>query len=181
MPITDTASQQQAPEEVEFLRQQQLKFLKSMEGSADNTFELIKQLKESLITNATGTLGAYNRVLTIYTVSFIIGVLLIITGVVFGAMGKNVLAIAFGTLGLIDMVTYFIKLPANKIQESRSNLSQLQVVLLTWMSDFVNTNTLMSIKQATITLEEYKFLSDMNIENTTRLLRLIEEVAEPKN
>ncbi|MEY2918095.1 MAG: hypothetical protein RIS73_1809 [Bacteroidota bacterium] len=81
---------------------------------------------------------AYNRVLLIYTTAFVVGLLLIATAIVFSAMGKTILAVAFGTIGLIDIVTYFIKMPANKIQESRSNISQLQVILLVWLNDLMN-------------------------------------------
>ena len=163
----------------EIIRQQQL-FAKS----GDDTMNLIKKLKESIITNATGTLTAYNRVLLIYTVAFVVGVMLIITAVVFGAMGKTVLAITFGTIGLIDIVTYFLKIPANKIQERRSNLSQLQVVLLVWLKDVINNDVLMAQKnqvQGGISIEDYQKLTDININNTVILLKLIEDVAEPKN
>ncbi len=162
----------------EFLRQQHL-----LAQSGDDTYSLIKKLKESLISNATGTLKAYERVLLIYTIAFILGVLLIITAVVFGAMGKTILSVAFGTLGLINIVTYFITTPANKIQESRSNLSQLQVVLLVWLSDFINNNALISQKNSVpggISIEDYQKLTEMNVKSTIKLLRLIEDVAEPK-
>jgi hypothetical protein len=163
----------------EALRQQQ-----QLAQSGDDTMNLIKKLKDSLINNATGTLIAYERVLLIYTIAFIIGVLLIVTAIVFGAMGKIILSVAFGTLGMIDIVTYFVKLPANKIQESRSNLSQLQVVLLVWLKDLVNNDALMyqyNLKSKDgISIEDYEKITAINITNTTTLLRLIEDVAEPK-
>lgn len=153
-----------------------------MVTSSQQTMHLIKELKQSLIDNVKGTLRAFNRVILIYTVAFIIGTLLIITGVVFAAMGKTVLAIAFGTIGLIDMLTYFFKMPASKIQESRSNLSQLQVVLLVWMKDFVNndalSSALLNVKDPVV--ENYRILSQINIHNTEKLLNLIQDLAEPK-
>ena len=140
------------------------------------------KLKESLIKNTTGTVKAFTKVINMYTAAFIIGILLIVTGVVFGAMGKTVLSIAFGTLGVIDIVTHFIKMPANKIQESRSNLSQLQVVLLVWLKEFVNNDALCGklLNGPTPSLQQYELLSKISIGNTARLLKLIEEWAEPK-
>lgn len=157
--------------------------LEELKKSAKVTMDLSEKLKKSLITNATGTLSAFNRVITIYTIAFIVGILLIATAVVFGTMGKTVLAVAFGTLGIIDIVTYFIKLPANKIQESRSNLSQLQVVLLVWLKEFVNNDALCGriLNGPDPSLERYKILSQISIDNTANLLKLIEDWAEPKN
>jgi hypothetical protein len=161
------------------LTQQQI-----MARSGDDTMDLVKKLKQSLINNTTGTVKAYKTVLVIYTVAFIIGVLLIVTAIVFAGMGKTILAIAFGSLGMLDIVTYFVKLPANKIQESRSNLSQLQVVLIVWLKDIINNDALLyqyNVKSKEgISIDDYKRITDINISNTTALLKLIEDWAEPK-
>lgn len=161
----------------------QLLQLKNMQESGNKTAKLVEELKESLIDNATGTLGAYKRVIAIYTTAFLLGVALMITAVVFGAMGKTVLAVAFGTIGLIDIVTYFFKMPASQIQESRSNLSQLQVVLLVWMKDLINNEAISGrlINVAEPKIDDYQRLADINIVNTEKLLRLIQELAEPKS
>lgn len=147
------------------------------------TMELVAELKESLISNATGTLNAFNRVILFYSIAFFVGIAMMVAAVVFGAMGKTVLSVAFGTIGLIDIVTYFVKLPANKIQESRSNLSQLQVVLLVWMKDLINNEVLSGklINVSSPSIKDYKDLADINIDNTSKLLKMIETMAEPKN
>ena len=151
--------------------------------SGKKTMELVAELKESLISNATGTLSAFNRVILFYSIAFFLGIAMLVAAVVFGAMGKTVLAVAFGTIGLIDIVTYFVKLPANKIQESRSNLSQLQVVLLVWLKDLINNEVLSGklINTSSPSIKDYKDLADINIENTGKLLSMIETMAEPKN
>lgn len=151
--------------------------------SGQETMILVDKLKKSLIDNATGTLSAYNRVITIYTVSFVVGIMLIITAVIFGALGKTILAVAFGSIGLIDIVTYFIKLPADKIQDSRSNLSQLQVVLLVWLKELINNDALCSkiLNVENPSIIAYKELTDISINNTTTLLKLIEDLAKPKS
>lgn len=151
--------------------------------SGMETMQLVTELKKSLISNATGTLSAYNRVILFYSIAFFLGVAMIITAVVFGAMGKTVLALAFGTIGLVDIVTYFVKLPANKIQESRSNLSQLQVVLLVWLKDLINNEVLTGklVNVSSPSIKDYKDLADINIENTGKLLQMIETLAEPKD
>lgn len=151
--------------------------------SGKKTMELVAELKESLISNATGTLTAYNRVILFYSIAFFLGIAMMVAAVVFGAMGKTVLAVAFGTIGLIDIVTYFVKLPANKIQESRSNLSQLQVVLLVWLKNLINNEVLSGklINSTSPSIKDYKDLADINIENTGKLLNMIESMAEPKN
>lgn len=151
--------------------------------SGKETMELVAKLKKSLISNATGTLSAFNRVILFYSIAFFLGIAMMVAAVIFGAMGKTVLSVAFGTIGLIDIVTYFVKLPANKIQESRSNLSQLQVVLLVWLKDLINNEVLSSklINTSSPSIKDYKDLADINIENTGKLLRMIETMAEPKN
>jgi hypothetical protein len=156
---------------------------KALEKSGQDTMVLVDKLKRSLIENATGTLTAFNRVIIIYTIAFAIGVLLIITAIIFGAMGKTILAVSFGAIGLIDIVTYFVKLPADKIQESRSNLSQLQVVLLVWMKELINNDALCAkiLNVENPSIAAYKELSEISINNTSSLLKLIEDMAEPKN
>ncbi len=155
---------------------------KSLQKSGEDTMLLVDRLKKSLIDNATGTLSAYNRVITIYTIAFLIGVALIITAIVFGALGETILAISFGAIGLIDIITYFVKLPANKIQESRSNLSQLQVVLLVWLKELINNDALCAriLNTENPSIAAYKELSEISINNTSSLLKLIEDMAEPK-
>jgi hypothetical protein len=154
----------------------------SMAKSGLETMALVSQLKKSLINNTDDTMKAYNRVLLIYTTAFIVGLLLITTAIVFGAMGKTILAIAFGTIGLIDIVTYFIKMPANKIQESRSNISQLQVILLVWLNDLMNNTAVLAgyLKTEKPTIDGYKDITTFGIDNAIKLLKLIEELAEPK-
>lgn len=154
----------------------------SMNKSGLETMALVSQLKKSLIKNTDDTMKAYNRVLLIYTTAFIVGILLIVTAIVFGAMDKTILAIAFGAIGLIDIVTYFIKMPANKIQESRSNISQLQIILLVWLNDLMNNAVVLAgyLKSETPMIEGYKEISTFGIDNAIKLLKLIEELAEPK-
>jgi hypothetical protein len=190
--ITDTNTTKQklinySQEHTKQLIEQDFRFTlernKLMKESGDGTMALIDKLKNSLIENATGTLSAYNNVISMYTIAFILGIALIITAIVFGAMNKTVLAIAFGTIGLIDIVAYFVKLPANKIQESRSNLSQLQMVLLVCMKELVNNDVMNAkvINTENPDITKYTALTNTSINTTASLLKLIEEMAEPKS
>jgi hypothetical protein len=60
----------------------------------------------------------------------------------------------------------------------------LQVVLLVWLKDWVNNDALMyqynQKSKDGISIEDYEKITAINITNTTTLLRLIEDVAEPK-
>lgn len=143
-----------------------------------NTYDTIVSIKTSLQDVIKDAKTAYRYVLWMYILAFLIGLGLIITAVVFAVQGKTILSIAFGAIGLIDLVTYFIFKPPLEIQNSRSNLAQLMVILTNWFADLMNLNTY--IKPGVTTLEELERISEKQNSNTARMIELMEKYGESR-
>ncbi|HAE14698.1 MAG: hypothetical protein H6546_06860 [Chitinophagales bacterium] len=145
-----------------------------------NTYGTIMSIKTSLQDVIKDAKRAYTYVLWMYILAFLMGVGLIVLSVVFAIQGKDILAIAFGGIGLIDLVTYFIYKPPLEIQNSRSNLAQLMIIITNWFADLMNLNTYMSNRNAIITLEEIDQISEKQNQNTAKTIDLIEKYSESK-
>ena len=77
-----------------------------------------------------------------YTIAFYLGIALIIVSAVASlVMKEHVAALVFGGLGMADMVTAFIFRPAQELQNSRGNLTQLQAAFFNWANDVRNWST----------------------------------------
>ncbi|WKN29681.1 hypothetical protein PZB74_11960 [Porifericola rhodea] len=161
----------------EAMKQTEGFILKNME----NTYQTIISLKDSLQDVIKDAKGAYRQVLWMYMIAFYLGIGLIITAIVFAARGQQVLAVAFGAIGLLDIVSHFIYKPPLDLQSSRSNLAQLMIALTNWFSDTMNLNSYMSIKGAALTYEDIDRLSTKQNANTEQILSLIEKYCEPGN
>jgi hypothetical protein len=151
-----------------------------MQDNIGNTFTTIMSLKSSLQDVIRDAKRAYTFVMWMYVVAFYLGVALIITAIIFAALDKTILAIAFGTVGLADIVSHFIFKPPLELQTSRSNLAQLMVVLTNWFSDLMNLNSYLSLKGSNITFEELERISSKQNSNTQQMLEMIEKYCEPE-
>ena len=122
--------------------------------------------------------------MTMYKVSFYIGVGLICLAVVLAfVQGKNLLAITFGGLGIGNTITFFLARPAKKLQESRSRLAQLQAALFTWFIDIYNWNSYLILLDRTgqATFQNLKQVSDTTMEHTRQIIDLIGKHIEPED
>lgn len=147
--------------------------------NVSNTIETMVSLKTSLQQVINDAKKAYNYVLWMYNLSFYLGLALIVVSVVFAAMDKTILAIAFGAIGLVDIVTHFMQKPPLELQSSRSNLAQLTVLITHWFSDLMNLNSYMANRGANISIQEINALSEKQNANTALVLELIEKYCEP--
>lgn len=143
-----------------------------------NTYDTIIGIKSALSEVITDARRAYRYVLWMYTAAFVLGFVLIAVAIVFAALGKTILAIAFGAIGLIDLVVYFIYKPPLEIQNSRSNLIQLMLVLTNWFADMMNLNTYMSHHLADLSLADLGDISEKQNANTEKMVALIEKYGE---
>ncbi|MGB5023886.1 MAG: hypothetical protein WBO44_00990 [Saprospiraceae bacterium] len=151
----------------------------AMNRSVLNTYDTIISLKESLQDVIKDAKSAYQYVLLMYLFAFYLGVALIVTSIIFAAQDKVFFSMAFGAIGLIDIVTHFIYKPPLDLQSSRANLAQLMVILTNWFSDVMNLNTFMGQQGDKLTLDQLKELSDKQNANTEKMLGLIEKYCEP--
>ena len=170
------ALQNQAPQE-NYMKVQ----FDAMNRSVLNTYDTIISLKESLQDVIKDAKSAYQYVLLMYLFAFYLGVALIVTSIIFAAQDKVFFSMAFGAIGLIDIVTHFIYKPPLDLQSSRANLAQLMVILTNWFSDVMNLNTYMAQQGEKLTLDQLKELSDKQNTNTEKMLGLIEKYCEPSS
>ena len=168
--------------------------------SQKQTFKIIKELKASLESTLIKNEKNHTLAIAMFTLTFLLGFVLIGVAVYFGVQGQQVLSIAFGSFGIINIIAHLIADPPLKVQDSTSNYAQLTAASLTWFSDFVDKSAMLGannqlgaqiqgssidvnsrlIVQEKI-LNNYLVLSGAQIDNTVRILRLIEEIAEPSN
>ncbi len=170
------ALQNQAPQE-NYMKVQ----FDAMNRSVLNTYDTIISLKESLQDVIKDAKSAYQYVLLMYLFAFYLGVALIVTSIIFAAQDKVFFSMAFGAIGLIDIVTHFIYKPPLDLQSSRANLAQLMVILTNWFSDVMNLNTFMAQQGQNLSLDQLKELSDKQNANTEQMLGLIEKYCEPSS
>ncbi|PPK85074.1 hypothetical protein CLV84_1965 [Neolewinella xylanilytica] len=170
------------------------------EESAIGTFDLIKDLKASLKDTMEESRSVQGLARWMFGLTFCLGFALIVVAIYFGTRGQEVLSVAFGTFGMASIVALFISDPPLKVQDSRSNYAQLTIGVLAWFNDLVDKSAIHQINQQVYAVlynsatdadtilrahqratESYLAISSAQMDNTAKVLRLLEEVAEPTN
>ncbi len=116
----------------------QLQQLEKVAESGSQSFDVIKKLKDSLNDTLVSSKKSQGITTGMYIASFILGLVLIVVAIYFAFMDKPILAIAFGTFGMLDIVAHFIADPPARLQESRSNYVQLIGLTLAWFKETLN-------------------------------------------
>ena len=81
-----------------------------------------------------------------YQITFYLGVALIVAATGIAIVGQAPLLPAiFGTLGMADILAFFLFKPQERLQASRSSLAQVQAALYNWFMDSVNLNSMMAL------------------------------------
>ncbi len=174
LPMTQFIRQQQAQS-----LEMQKEFLIMNKENVKNTYASLNNLKKSLDEAMQQAKKGYAYVMWMYVVVFYLGIGLIVTAVVFAAMGKTILAIAFGAIGLIDIVTYLMVKPPLELQASRSNYAQLTAALISWFSDIMNLNGYLTTLPPGTPFGKISEVSDKQLKNTEIVMALIEKYSEP--
>lgn len=148
----------------------------------DQTFELIKNMKLGLNDTLESNRRAQSISTWMYIFSFCLGLGLIITSVVFAVMDRPILAIAFGTFGMVDIVAHFIADPPARLQESRSNYVQLTGLTLAWFKETLSNDAYMatSLLGSKEMLDNYNSLSENYVTNTGKFFQMMDDLAEPQ-
>lgn len=127
----------------------------------------------------------YSRVMLMYSIAFYAGIVLI--GVsVFASLWlkENVAAMIFGGLGMADLVTALIFRPAQELQNSRGNLTQLQAAFFNWANDVRNWNAYLERIDAsarpgqTPSYHEFEQVSKRVLANTAEMMHLVDLYCE---
>lgn len=151
-------------------------------------FETLTGLRAGLQATITQMLIGYSRTMLMYSISFYIGIGLIIAAVVFAFLeSEPLLPIVFAGLGTVDIIGYFVVGPPQRIQESRANLAQLQAAYFIWYQDFRHwgsylnneftkyQNNLVNAADYHATLDS---VSRILMKNTIQILNIIEVYVE---
>jgi hypothetical protein len=128
------------------------------------------------------TIRGFSSTMLMYQVSFYLGVALLITAIVFAVVTKGSLyPILFGSIGIIDLLTFFIAKPPESLQQSRSQQAKLNAAFYSWFLDLYNWNSFYiqySSKGTNVDLQTMKEVSSSQIANTERLMKIISEHIE---
>ncbi|PVW16235.1 hypothetical protein [Marixanthomonas spongiae] len=160
----------------------QLAQVEKMTQSGEQTFEVIHDLKESLKHTLKESENSQNITKIMYVLSFVLGLALIVVAVLFAIQGKTILAIAFGTFGMADIVAHFIADPPARLQESRSNYVQLTALTLAWFKETINNDGCIAAsgQMTPEMIKNYNSLAENYVNNTERFFKMVDDLAEPK-
>jgi hypothetical protein len=178
--IIEWASQGRALQgvQIEELKKQRETLLTEMQKQSKETLAVATGMKDGLGKTIVQIDGAFKSTITMYKISFYIGVILIILAVA-GAfvLKETVLSITFGSLGMLDILTFFLARPQEKLQSSRASLAQMQAALYNWFIDLINQNTyLMSASQGnTLDLATVQSVSESLIAHTDKTLDMLQK------
>jgi hypothetical protein len=145
--------------------------------------EVNKTYREGLMASVKQTIAGYRKTMTMYQVSFYLGVALIVAALLFAVFTKSSLfSILFGSIGAVDLLTFLIARPPHDLQESRAEQAKLNVAFYSWFINLYNWNSffLQYNSPQTIPFDIVKNVSEAQIENTERLMSIIsEKISKP--
>jgi hypothetical protein len=121
---------------------------------------------------------AYRSTMLMYQVSFYLGILLILTAVVLAITSKeSLLPIVFGTLGTLDILTFFLVKPQEQLQSSRASLAQLQAGMYNWFVDSFNQNSFLGElqRQKKLDAASMQQISQALMANTNQTLDMLQK------
>ena len=147
------------------------------ERQLDGTLAVATEMKNGLKSTLEQIDSAFRSTMLMYQICFYLGVLLVVVAVVVALLGQgNLLAATFGSLGVLDVLLFFLAKPQEKLQSSRANLAQLQAALYNWFMDSVNQNTLLSLlHQRGASVEEMQKVLDSLMRHTDRTLEMMQK------
>lgn len=164
-------------------------------GELKEHFETLTSLRGGLRETIQQMLDGYQRTMLMYTVSFYMGIVLIVAAVIFAFLeSEPLLPIVFAGLGTADIIGYFISNPPLKLQQSRADLAQLQAAYFIWYHEFriwdAYLNTEYRRYQSRLPIEPQAAAADYNrillqvsdvlMSSTIKMLGVIEKFVEGK-
>jgi hypothetical protein len=149
----------------------------SYQAQHDTTLETADSFKSALRDTVKQIEVGFRTTMVMYTVAFYLGVGLIVAAVVMAFVrDKALLPIVFGSLGMADVIAYFITKPPQDLQFSRARLAQLQAAFFNWFIDYTNWNgVLMDMTQeGKASMTDVKTVSAILMEHTEKTMALID-------
>jgi len=182
--IISSEDQQEFIELVLPAQEAQKKFMEINFKQYKETLKVNSSYREGLSKTNEHTIRGFKQTMIMYNVSFYIGIALLITAVFFAFFIKSSLfTILFGSIGTLDLLTFFIANPPLRLQESRAEQAKLNAAFYSWFLDLYNWNSFYvqySQKGEMINLEIMKQVSDSQIKNTRKLMEIISKHIDTK-
>jgi hypothetical protein len=136
-----------------------------------STLETADSFKGALRDTVKQIERGFRTTMVMYTVAFYLGVGLIVAATVMAFIkDKPLLPIVFGTLGIADVIAYFITKPPQDLQFSRARLAQLQAAFFHWFMDYTNWNGLLMDQGDEDSLKRVSAVLMANTEKTMELI-----------
>ena len=154
----------------------------------DGIFDLKLQLQQGLARVVQQIDRGYERAMTMYTVAFYLGIVMILSSIYAALIGNSAKAAAvLGGLGMADILASMIFRPAQDVQNSRGNLAQLQAAFFSWFNDVHNWNEHLALiardaeaRKGTVEFNRLREVSDVQMRNIERMMGLIECYCETR-
>lgn len=135
--------------------------------------------QEGLVETIRQTIKGFKSTMTMYQVSFYLGVLLIIAALLFAILEKSSLyPILFGTIGTLDLLTFFIAKPPQSLQRSRSEQAKLNATFYSWFINLYNWNSFFVQESNSGNAPGFDVVnkvSEAQLNCTERLMKIISE------
>ena len=147
-----------------------------LKGQLATTAKTIDTFKEGLQKTIAQIDAGFRSTMRMYQIAFYLGIALVITAVVHALSGGPALiSAAFGTVGTLQLITFFFSNPPLYLQASRADLAQLQAAYFCWFTDLYNWNSFLMIlgQRGDVSFESIKQVSDAVLKSTARTLSLI--------
>lgn len=143
-------------------------------SSGENLSGLQTKLQDGLVDVIKQIETGYERVMTMYTVAFYMGVLLVAISVIASLYyHSDQSTLILGGLGLVDIIASMIFKPAQDLQNSRGNLAQLYAANFNWINDVHNWNEYLNRSKLSLDINNLTKVSKTMMEHTEQMMRLI--------
>jgi hypothetical protein len=148
------------------------------------TMAVASDLKSSLRKTLDQIDSAYRSTMLMYQISFYLGILLILVALGLALTTKeSLLPMVFGTLGTLDILTFFLVKPQEQLQNSRASLAQLQAGLYNWFMDSFNQHTFLGLlqQQGKLDAASMQQVSQALMSNTNQTLEMLQKYCKLVN
>jgi hypothetical protein len=163
-------------EQQEFLANQ-IEYRAMLDRQLKTTFETADAFKTGLKKTVEQIEQGFKSTMRMYEVAFYLGAGVIAAAIVMAFVSKTaLLPIVFGSLGVADILAYFITKPPQDLQFSRARLAQLQAAFFNWFVDYTNWNGILQklINERGVKVEDLKEVSGILMSNTEKTMQLID-------
>ncbi|MFZ3169960.1 MAG: hypothetical protein WA130_20295 [Candidatus Methanoperedens sp.] len=149
-------------------------------------FDMGLELQKGLVCVVKQIDKGYERVMTMYTIAFYLGIFMVLVSVFASlALRSDASVLILGGLGMADIIASLVFQPAQSLQNSRSDLAQLQAAFFNWINDVHNWDAYLRLLHEEANSNKHppafdnlREVSNMLVHNTERMMKLVENYCE---